>query len=153
MRHSLAKKMCKRDTLVFQEKMASGYPMNGKIQLTFCFFQVWDIRVGKVLTEFGDHRGPVTAVEFHPHEFLLASGSLDRTVKFWELETFSQISSSHADVPPVRCIAFHPSGACLFSASSEILRVHGWEPPETFDSVPTSWTKIQDIAISHDQLV
>ncbi len=66
--------------------------------------QVWDIRVGKVLTEFSDHRGPVTDVEFHPHEFLLASGSLDRTVKFWELETFSLISSSVPDTPPVRLV-------------------------------------------------
>ncbi|OXA46792.1 hypothetical protein Fcan01_18512 [Folsomia candida] len=116
------------------------------------FVKVWDIRVGKVLTEFS-HHGPVTDVEFHPHEFLLASGSMDRTVKFWELETFSLISSSIPDVPPVRCITFHPSGACLFSASSECLRVHGWEPPETHDSVSTTWAKIQDIAISHEQLV
>jgi len=57
-----------------------------------------------VLTEFGDHRGPVTDVEFHPHEFVLASGSLDRTVKFWELESFSQISSSLADAPPVKYV-------------------------------------------------
>lgn len=52
-----------------------------------------------------------------------------------------------------RCITFHPSGACLFAASSENLRVHGWEPPEMHDTVPTSWSKIQDIAMSHDQLV
>ncbi len=57
-----------------------------------------------MLTEFSDHRGPVTDVEFHPHEFLLASGSLDRTVKFWELETFSLISSSVPDTPPVRLV-------------------------------------------------
>lgn len=68
-----------------------------------CNLQVWDIRVGKVLTEFS-HHGPVTDVEFHPHEFLLASGSMDRTVKFWELETFSLISSSIPDVPPVRLV-------------------------------------------------
>lgn len=68
----------------------------------FLTFQIWDIRVGRVLSEFSDHTGPVTDVEFHPHEFLLASGSLDRTVKFWDLETFSLVSSSLPDVPPVR---------------------------------------------------
>ncbi|ODN03976.1 Katanin p80 WD40 repeat-containing subunit B1 [Orchesella cincta] len=117
------------------------------------YVKIWDIRVGKVLSEFSDHTGSVTDVEFHPHEFLLASSSLDRTVKFWDLETFSLVSSSLADVPPIRCITYHPNGSCLFAASPDILRVHGWEPPETFDAVPTPWSRIQDIAVSQDQLV
>ncbi len=38
------------------------------------FFQIWDLRAGKLMTEFNNHGGPVHDVEFHPHEFLLASG-------------------------------------------------------------------------------
>jgi len=53
-----------------------------------------------------------------------------------------------------RCISFHPNGSCLFAASPDALRVHGWEPPEVIDSVPTSWQKVQDIAIqAQEQLV
>jgi len=55
---------------------------------------MWDIRVGKVMTEFSKHSASITDVEFHPHEFLLASSSCDRTVKFWDLETFELVSET-----------------------------------------------------------
>lgn len=56
--------------------------------------QLWDLRAGRQLREFSEHRGPATTVEFHPHEFLLASGSADRTVHFWDLESFQLVSST-----------------------------------------------------------
>ena len=59
--------------------------------------KIWDLRAGKMMTEFHDHKGPVTVVEFHPHEFLLASASVDRTVNFWDLETFKLVSKSEKD--------------------------------------------------------
>ncbi|XP_020398912.1 katanin p80 WD40 repeat-containing subunit B1 homolog [Zea mays] len=40
------------------------------------------------------HEGPVNCLDVHPYEFLLATGSVDTTVKFWDLETFELIGSS-----------------------------------------------------------
>ena len=40
--------------------------------------KLWDLAAGKEIHNFEEHNGPVTAVEFHPVEFLLASGSADR---------------------------------------------------------------------------
>ena len=54
------------------------------------------------MTEFAEHGGPVHDVEFHPHEFLLASASQDRTVNFWDLEQFKLVSTSERDSGPVR---------------------------------------------------
>ena len=65
--------------------------------------QIWDLRAGKLMTEFDDHSGPVNDGEFHPHEFLLASASNDRFVNFWDLEQFKLVSSSERDSGPVRC--------------------------------------------------
>lgn len=31
-------------------------------------------------------------IEFHPNEFLLATGAADRTVRFWDLETFDHVA-------------------------------------------------------------
>ncbi len=56
------------------------------------------------MTEFADHGGPVHDVEFHPHEFLLASASHDRTVNFWDLESFQLVSTSERDSGPVRSV-------------------------------------------------
>jgi len=64
--------------------------------------QIWDLRAGKLMSELCDHAGPVHDVEFHPHEFLLASASKDRTVKFWDLETFQLVSTADKDSGPVR---------------------------------------------------
>ena len=58
------------------------------------------------MTEFHDHGGPVNDVEFHPHEFLLASASADRTVNFWDLENFNLVSKSERDTGPVRYVNY-----------------------------------------------
>ncbi|XP_076047816.1 katanin p80 WD40 repeat-containing subunit B1-like isoform X2 [Oratosquilla oratoria] len=118
-----------------------------------CMVKLWDLRAGKMLTEFGSHTGPVSDVEFHPHEFLLASASHDKTVNFWDLEKFSLVSATDADTGPIRTIAFHPDGDCVYAGSPDILKVYGWEPARTFDTVAMGWGKIQDIAIAQNQLI
>ncbi|GJU91763.1 glucan endo-1,3-beta-glucosidase-like protein [Tanacetum coccineum] len=50
-------------------------------------FGLWDLTAGKLLHEFKYHQGQVQCIDFHPHEFLMATGSADKTVKFWDLET------------------------------------------------------------------
>ncbi|XP_076242540.1 katanin p80 isoform X2 [Calliopsis andreniformis] len=116
--------------------------------------KLWDLRAGRQLKEFSEHRGPATTVEFHPHEFLLASGSADRTVHFWDLESFQLVSSteqSHSTA--IRCLYFSQGGECLFAGCHDVLKVFGWEPGRTLDSVPTGWSKVQDIAIAQNQLI
>ncbi|XP_011501573.1 PREDICTED: katanin p80 WD40 repeat-containing subunit B1 [Ceratosolen solmsi marchali] len=116
--------------------------------------KLWDLRAGRQLREFTDHKGPATCVEFHPHEFLLASGSTDRVVHFWDLESFQLVSSSEQNsTAPVRCIFFSHGGECLFAGCQDVLKVYGWEPARTFDSVPVGWGKIQDVAIAQNQLI
>lgn len=116
--------------------------------------KLWDLRAGRQLREFSDHKGPATCVEFHPHEFLLASGSTHRVVHFWDLESFQLVSSTEqSNAAPVRCIFFSHGGECLFAGCQDILKVYGWEPARTFDSVPVGWGKIQDIAIAQNQLI
>ncbi|XP_055926141.1 katanin p80 WD40 repeat-containing subunit B1-like isoform X2 [Argiope bruennichi] len=115
--------------------------------------KLWDLSAGKLLTEFHGHSAPVSRVEFHPNEFLLASGSADRTVKFWDLESFQLVSTAGGDGPPVRCVYFHSSGLCMFSGSQDVLRVYGWEPGCTYDSLVTGWGKVCDMTMTPTQLI
>lgn len=64
--------------------------------------QLWDLRAGRVLHEFTDHTGPVTSVEFHPREFLLASASTDKTAYFWDLDNFAPVSTTEKENPAIR---------------------------------------------------
>ena len=38
--------------------------------------QVWDLTAGKLLHDFNFHDGHITSLDFHPLEFLLATGDL-----------------------------------------------------------------------------
>lgn len=115
--------------------------------------KLWDLPAGKMLNEFRGHTGSVSDVDFHPNEFLLASGSSDRTVKFWDLESFQLVTSTEGDSAPVRCIYFNPEGECLFSGAQDLLKVYGWEPARTFDTLVMGWGKVTDIAASQNQLI
>ncbi|XP_076370614.1 katanin p80 WD40 repeat-containing subunit B1-like isoform X2 [Tachypleus tridentatus] len=115
--------------------------------------KLWDLPTGKMLTEFRGHTGPVTDVEFHPNEFLLASGSTDRSIRFWDLENFQQVSLSDGDCGPISCIYFNPDGECVFGGAQDMLKVYGWEPFRTFDTLVMGWGKVADISISQNQLI
>lgn len=87
--------------------------------------QLWDLTAAKVLVEFAPHAAAVSAVEcvrpcadarcvradtssspcsFHPHEFLLATASADRTARVWDLETFALVTESAFLCCYARCI-------------------------------------------------
>ena len=115
--------------------------------------KLWDLRAGKQLTELAGHSAPVTDVEFHPHEFIMASGSEDRTVSMWDLESFAMISGGERERGAVRCIYFHPEGDCLFTGTQDSLKVCGWEPVRTHDTISLGWGKVVDIATASNQLI
>jgi katanin p80 WD40 repeat-containing subunit B1 len=81
------------------------------------------LTAGKLLHEFKFHEGPIRSLDFHPLEFLLATGSADRTVKFWDLETFELIGSTRPEATGVRSIKFHPDGRTLFCGLDDSLKV------------------------------
>lgn len=105
------------------------------------------------MKEFKEHTGPVVDVCFHPNEFLLSSAGSDGTIKFWDLETFTQVSTTVNEAGPIRKILYHPDGRAIFSASRDVLKVYGWEPARTLDTVVMGWGKVNDIAISDNQLI
>ncbi|XP_054165433.1 katanin p80 WD40 repeat-containing subunit B1-like isoform X2 [Oppia nitens] len=115
--------------------------------------KLWDLPAGKMLAELKEHTSAVTDVAFHPNEFLLASSSADGTVKFWDLESFQQVSSTVNNSGPIRQIIFHSDGKAIFSAARDVLKVYGWEPARTFDTVFMGWGKISDISVCDNQLI
>ncbi len=52
-----------------------------------------------------------------------------------------------------RCVFFSPDGGCLYSGSTDSLRVFGWEPDRCFDVVSVGWGKVSDLAVCNQQLV
>uniref|UniRef100_A0A915KUV1 Cleavage stimulation factor 50 kDa subunit n=1 Tax=Romanomermis culicivorax TaxID=13658 RepID=A0A915KUV1_ROMCU len=74
--------------------------------------QETNLEVHPVIRTLYDHIDEVNCVAFHPREQILASGSKDSTLKFFD---FSKASVKRAyktifEVESVRCLAFHPGG-------------------------------------------
>lgn len=63
------------------------------------------------------------------------------------------MSTTLNDAGPVRKILYHPDGKAIFSAARDVFKVYGWEPARTFDTVVMGWGKVNDIAISDNQLI
>ncbi|MBA0556877.1 hypothetical protein Golob_026946, partial [Gossypium lobatum] len=137
--------------------------------------KVWDLTAGKLLHDFKYHEGQIQCLDFHPHEFLLATGgcecesffgalifiihplaftgSADRTVKFWDLETFELIGSAGPETTGVRCLTFNPDGRTVLCGLHESLKVFSWEPIRCHDGVDVGWSKLSDLNIHEGKLL
>ncbi|CAI6360445.1 unnamed protein product [Macrosiphum euphorbiae] len=65
-----------------------------------------------VIRTLYDHFGGVTCLEFHPNKPILASGSRDGHVKFFDYSKIimKKAIKTMADVVPIKCMSFHPLG-------------------------------------------
>mmetsp|Transcript_11221 Transcript_11221/g.21347 ORF Transcript_11221/g.21347 Transcript_11221/m.21347 type:complete len:263 (+) Transcript_11221:691-1479(+) len=71
---------------------------------------------GKVLSSFAEHSDSVESVAFCPTLKLASSGSLDKSIKVWDLSTGTcRLTLKHDD--GVICTRWHPSEPLLYSCS------------------------------------
>lgn len=64
------------------------------------FVRVWSVDSGEMVTKLRGHSDSVYAVRFAPDGLTLISGSLDYTVKYWDV---SPLFSRDAQLPLVPC--------------------------------------------------
>lgn len=87
------------------------------------FQQLWDLSANKLLADFKSHSKAVMSVQFHHRELLLVSGSADRTVRFYDLEHFTEAWEVPPEASGIRKVLFHPQDKVLFTATDEALKV------------------------------
>jgi katanin p80 WD40 repeat-containing subunit B1 len=71
---------------------------------------------GKLIFDINQHTHPITGLEFHPNEFLLGTSSMDRSIKFWDLDTFELVDTAGPDALPARALRFTPDGTHMLAA-------------------------------------
>lgn len=94
-----------------------------------------------VIRTLYDHVEEVSCVAFHPTASLLASGSHDCTLKFYDFSkaAVKRANKTIQEVEPVNCISFHPSGEYLLVATQHpTLRLYNVHTSQSWtSSVPS----------------
>lgn len=81
-------------------------------------FWLMDADNGDLLRTFSGHIYRVNTVVFSPDGTLIASGSKDKTIGFWNLDgTLIRNLEAHTDA--INSIAFSPNGNAIASASDD----------------------------------
>ena len=88
------------------------------------FFMLLDLEADTIVTFLSGHEEGVSAVQFSPVAMLLASGSVEGTVKLRDVETHTNIASFTGRTDEVYNMSFSDDGRLLASGSWEgIVRV------------------------------
>lgn len=108
------------------------------------------------LLEFIENGSPVTSLQFHPYEFLIAAGRNDGSVDLYDLESkqmISRIERREAGGNSVKCITFSDNGECLFVGTTQNVSVIGWEPDREFDRIEGNWNHLGDMKVLNRRLL
>lgn len=90
-----------------------------------------------VIRTLYDHSEEVTYLQFHPTAPILASGSQDSTIKFYDYmrATAKRAHKTIQEASPIRCFAFHPSGRfMLVGCQQPTLRLYDINSLKSFVS-------------------
>jgi len=81
------------------------------------------------LRTLSGHKAPVISVSFSPDGKILSSGSLDTTVKLWDVESGKELRTFSGHTGVVYSVSFSPNGKLLASGDADGM-VKLWGIPE-----------------------
>ncbi len=86
--------------------------------------QLWDLATGKPVAELSGHRAAIVRLRFTPDGKTLASGSIDHTIRIWDLTKRKEIRQ--IPIPWNGSFALSPDGRTL-AASNDDQCLHLWD--------------------------
>ncbi|CAD6205434.1 unnamed protein product [Miscanthus lutarioriparius] len=138
---------------------------------------LWAVGKPSALLSLSGFTSPVESVSFDSSEVTIgagaasgtikiwnieeAKGSVDKTLKFWDLETFELIGSSGSEnsreyfelASVIRSMKFNSDGKTIFCGLHESLKVLSWEPIICHDVVDVGWSTLADLTVDEGKLL
>jgi serine/threonine protein kinase/WD40 repeat protein len=83
--------------------------------------RIRDVNTLKVIKEFRAHDGPIQAIAWRPGTHIIATGSTDRSVRLWDVDSGQFIEELHIGLREIARPVFQPFGqpSCLFQSWRE----------------------------------
>jgi WD40 repeat protein len=78
-----------------------------------------EIASGNVVRMISGHGGPITSLAFSPDGARLASGSLDKTARVWNLADGAELAKFEGHGQPVTAVAFNSNGQQVVSGAAD----------------------------------
>jgi WD40 repeat protein len=91
--------------------------------------RVWDVIAGREVRSFGgEHTDTINSVALSPDATKAVTGSVDKTLKVWEMATGKCVNTLRDHADAVWAVAWSPDGKYLASASSD-RSIKVWDAP------------------------
>ncbi|UBF24634.1 serine/threonine protein kinase [Kovacikia minuta CCNUW1] len=134
------------DPLVENFFQTTAMPLATSVEPEAVQDQIWTCKY-----KLTGHTSWVRSVAIHPDGNLLASGSGDKTVKLWNLETGELLHTIAAHSSWVRAIATSPNGQTLASCSNDkTVKLWDWQSGELLQTLEGHTDWVRSVAFSPD---
>src|SRR5262249_15074090 len=116
---NLAEQAWEAESITRMMELLRAYlPVPGREDLRgFEWYLLWERGCNTLLVL--QHKGEVSSVEFSPDGKKLATGSFDRMVKLWNVDTGRELAALKGDEDAIRSVAFSPDGKRMATGSND----------------------------------
>jgi WD40 repeat protein len=115
------------------------------------FIGVWNSSDGRALFNITAHSGAVQSLAYSPDGSLIASASLDHTVRIWNATNGDPIHTLSGHSDSVQCVAFSQDGSSVSSGSlDKSVRIWNVTTAESLSNFTGHTYGVWSVAFSHD---